>query len=82
LALVVPAGDDEAEEDIVLPLDDDLANVLVAERMVFECPNDGLRHDLRAHGCGMRTAKDFVNDLAMGSYRTALVAARSASRRR
>jgi hypothetical protein len=78
LALVVTVVtlDDEREEHTVLPLEEKQANVLAANQMVFECSNDGSRYDLRASRCGMRDAKEFVNDLAMGRYRNALAAAR------
>jgi len=73
LALVVTV---QQEQDVVLPLDGKTANVLAAHQMVLECPNDGSRHDLRVSRCGMREAKEFVNDLAMGQYRNALAAPR------
>ena len=75
LSMVATAGDDDAEEDVVIPLDDALGDMLGAQRMFFECPNDGARYDLRGAALGMQTAKDFVNDLAMGQHRTILAEA-------
>jgi hypothetical protein len=78
LALVVTVAnlDDDKEQDIVLPLDDKGSSALASHQMILQCPNDRTRFDLRGHGCGMREAKEFVNDLAMGQYRNALAAAK------
>jgi len=79
LGMVAITGDD-TEEDIVVPLDDDLGDVLTAQRMVFQCPDDGKRFDLRERGMAMQAAKDFVNAQAMGRHRTALANAKAKKR--
>jgi len=76
------ATDNGETEDLVLPLDDELADKLGAKRMLFLCSNDGARYDLREHGWSMHVAKQFVNDRAMGQYRTAQVSARAQKARK
>ena len=72
----------ETEGYVRLPLEDELADALVAKRMLFVCSNDGARYDLREHGCSMYVVKQFVNDQAMGQYRTAQAAARAQNARK
>jgi len=76
LGLVVNAGEED-EGDEVISLSDDLADVLGSVRLVFKCSTDEARYDLREHGQSMYDARAFVNDRAMGLYRTAVAARES-----
>ena len=72
LGLAIP---DEGEgKDIVMPLGDWWADI-AADRMRFGCLKCGGIYDLSKHGCGMRTAREVVGELALGEYRTALAGA-------